>query len=408
MLTLAGLLLLPAAVPKVITVDDSGGADHVAIQDAVEAADWGDTILIDSGTYSSFTVSSTALTVAARKGAVVDLIGTVAVLDIGADDQVLLCGLRAQGSGGQPALRVESCDGSIIIDGSLFIAQLAPTSLKPWDPVAGRIRDCAAISLIDTTFFGADSNKAFSDQPAGAGLIAVDAQMHLANTFAQGGRGSNAKPNHAASEGGAGIVLDGGVCHLQGSHLFGGNGGNGLSSAPSCSGADGGDALTSVGAQVFYRATDFYPGNGGNGALEGCGSGPDGNEIAPVGGWIEELPGTGFALDAGPSPAIEGQWLQFKCSAQPFDLVVLAWGSAPDFSTVPGLDGLRLVGEPLKFVSLGLIPPSGSISIGLPAPQLGPGFEAMTLYFQLLSSNPLSPLNVLGENAVIVVLDSDV
>lgn len=48
---LTALMLVNSAAAKTITVDDSGGADYVRIQDAINSASNGDTIMVYSGTY---------------------------------------------------------------------------------------------------------------------------------------------------------------------------------------------------------------------------------------------------------------------------------------------------------------------------------------------------------------------
>ncbi|QDU69577.1 hypothetical protein [Engelhardtia mirabilis] len=398
-------LLVATPLAQTITVDDSGGADHVQIHQAVQAAAEGDTILVASGSYAGFAVDGKGLTIVADLGAVVDVLGSVAVVNIPQTSGVVLSGLRVQGSGGQPGLRLESCSGSVVIDAGLFIGEQAPDTPMPWDGAGGRVRACAAVSLIDCAFFGADAAKGVADQPGGVGLSSIDSGLHFADVYSHGGRGADAESTHPATHGGSGVELIGGQFVVQGSRLFGAPGGDGVVSAPSCAGADGGHALDSYASRVSHRATDFFPGAGGDGAVSGCGDGKDGRMIQLTGGTLLEMPGPSRAIDATPSPAREGEWIQLRFRATGGDLAVLAFSIEPGFGSVPGLDGLRLVGEPLRLLTLGVVPPGGSIETAFLAPDLGPGLQAFALHCQLLSANPAAALTVLGENDYLLILD---
>jgi len=57
------VIMLSAVVlsARTITVDDSGGADHTKIQDAVDAAEDGDTVSVNAGTYNEKVVVSKSI-----------------------------------------------------------------------------------------------------------------------------------------------------------------------------------------------------------------------------------------------------------------------------------------------------------------------------------------------------------
>ena len=99
---LASALILAstaAAQGSVIVVDDDGGFDFTVLQDAVDAAAGGDTILVKSGQYERLVIDGKALSVIAEADSKVSVTGTaigaevVAVRNLQAGQQVLVRGL---------------------------------------------------------------------------------------------------------------------------------------------------------------------------------------------------------------------------------------------------------------------------------------------------------------------------
>jgi len=80
------------AEPATITVDDSGGADFASIQDAIDAADRGDVILVSPGTYTEDLAIYDSLTVKSTGGAGVTTIEGKANLDVDYDQATIVFG----------------------------------------------------------------------------------------------------------------------------------------------------------------------------------------------------------------------------------------------------------------------------------------------------------------------------
>lgn len=108
-ITMLVLLLAGGAGAATITVDDSGGADYTRIQDAIDNASAGDTILVQSGTYYENVNVNKQLTLRGIDKPVVDarLTGSVIVLT---SNHIILEGFTATRSGPYPetGIRINS------------------------------------------------------------------------------------------------------------------------------------------------------------------------------------------------------------------------------------------------------------------------------------------------------------
>ena len=103
LLALALILLAPAAAAQgnVILVDDDGGSSFTVLQDAVDAALEGDTILVKSGTYTRLVIDGKSVSVVADADAKVLIPGTV----IGADGQYIV---TRNLTGGAPVIHIQA------------------------------------------------------------------------------------------------------------------------------------------------------------------------------------------------------------------------------------------------------------------------------------------------------------
>lgn len=110
------LLLINSANARTITVDDSGGADYTKIQDAVNAANAGDTILVYSGLYFENVVVNKQLELRGLETGsgmpVVNALGTASAIKITASG-VILDGFNAKNGASYNGIEVQSSDNVI-------------------------------------------------------------------------------------------------------------------------------------------------------------------------------------------------------------------------------------------------------------------------------------------------------
>ena len=194
------LLLPSAAAGQVLVVDDGGGADFTAIQDAVAAAAEGGTVLVKAGSYDGVAIDGKALTVVAEAGQAVQLGGAVTVTNLAAGQTVVLHGLAASSAPKKLEARLEitDCAGDVWVEDCAFSAaagfELATSPISP-EPVAV-VRNSDRVSLTRCTLKGTDGLAGgFSVVHAGGALLAVDSDVALYECDLQGGRGSDAFVN---------------------------------------------------------------------------------------------------------------------------------------------------------------------------------------------------------------------
>ena len=392
------LLLPSAAAGQVLVVDDGGGADFTAIQDAVAAAAEGGTVLVKAGSYDGVAIDGKALTVVAEAGQAVQLGGAVTVTNLAAGQTVVLHGLAASSAPKKLEARLEitDCAGDVWVEDCAFSAaagfELATSPISP-EPVAV-VRNSDRVSLTRCTLKGTDGLAGgFSVVHAGGALLAVDSDVALYECDLQGGRGSDAFVNPVdlvfpGGQGGRGAEVQGGALFVSGSSVRGGDGGSGLSFVWSCPAAgDGGDGLllASGAPQATSLDTLFAGGAAGPSPPSGCSPpGSPGQAVNAQSGAHAPLPGAARALEVG-SPVREGELAGVEFSGEPGDLVVALVGSAPDHTLSLPFSGVFLA--QLGLVSaLGTADAAGSLAVQIPIPPFGsPTLEAADFFVQVVA-----------------------
>ena len=255
-IALAILALTPhSSAEGVHIVGAPGLGPFDELQQAVDAAAPGDTLLVAGGQYAAFTIAGKALFVRAAPGQVVRVHGPVVVRDLAPAQVVVLAGLTVDA----PAPSAPVPEGLPALVGLDIAGHL-------------RLEDCSlrAASGFPAPFTGT------SFGAGGDGLRLVDcAQVGLLGCTLAGGAGGGASQGasvDAGGRGGAGVRASGATrLALHECDLRGGAGGSSLGS-----GGDGGHALWLQGQGAFAAGGVLLGGSGGHALGTDC-SRPPGN-----------------------------------------------------------------------------------------------------------------------------------
>ena len=369
------LLLSSLVGGNVLVVSPTG--TYTQIQDAVNAANDGDLVLVHTGTYDSFTVQAMSLTVVADTGAAVTLQGGVTVSDLASGQRVCLIGLHALGENVWPStmpngllaqqnlgsLRCERCDFSAQMDGV--------------DAVL--IQSSSDVSFVGCQLTGGEGPSEFY---GGAGARLEDSMATFFDCTLHGGEGwTSDTPILPGGNGGEGLNASGCTIFSSGSSFTGGNGGFG---------------------QEYYliEITIPEPGYGGAGIDLAGGSlmsaldclaqgGAFGDPIPPwsapavVGDTFTTLSGTKRTMTSA-NPVRELTNLSFALHGAGNQSVYLLVGTETALQWDPIRKANFLLARPFRTLPVGATNGAGNLSVTLPLSDLGSGVQSEMFYVQPL------------------------
>lgn len=392
------LLALPTpAQQSVIVVDDTPGpgVDFTQLQDAIDAAQADDVILVRAGIYGQplsfgfpvpFVVSN-PVSIVAEEGAVVSLTSPLKVVVIGAGESVVLRGLdldfHTPGSFGEYAcaLEVVNCQGVVWAEDCRFVGPVGFLSFDLNDhPHTVRI-EAADVVLRSCWITGGGAIGATFELPRA--LYAQSARVQLHDCFVAWDGLPLTSFGH-----GVGTELRDSFLFASGGEMHGGVGLNGgffmtpFGPIRAC-GTDGGPAVVlgpgATGSEVFVL--DCLVQGGAPGADPyACGA-TYGPAIEGDNGTATFLPGTARAL-AGPATATAGGSFGLSLLGEPGDLVVLGASPAPASGFVAALSGSLLLAQPFFTLVAGTTDATGALGLTFTAPAPQVGTEALSLYAQ--------------------------
>lgn len=327
---LTALLLQTSAVASdVWTVSNvNPGVDFTQIQAAVNAAADGDVILIVGGDgYAAVTIDNKALTVVVDNGLTVYAYG-MEVINLPANKQVTLAGLKAQ-------LLVRDCAGDVLVQDW--------RSLAGWNSQlpGGEIVNCANVTLVNSEFRGR-----------------------------YGGEGE---------DGGTALQVSGSDVALYSCELQGGWGGD--ANCLSFGGGDGGDALV-IQNHSNVHATDSTFQFGLGGLSCGMNDGAHGEDIVIDGTsqFTEQtMPITRMST---PRVVREGETYAVHMVGPPGDFAYLLSSSLPQYRVFNPAVGILHLASPFALSLLGAITANGTLTVHFTAPNLGGNDESRQQYVQ--------------------------
>lgn len=385
-------LVLPALAQSVLVVDDGGGpgVDHLQIQDAVAAADEGDTILVRSGTYAPVAITGKSLRIVEDAGAHVEILPDILAPDaplLGVEGLLASQSVTVRGIVLRPGLlsvepylvRLRDNLGTVWIEDCAVVA--TPFFL-PARQAGLLAEDCFGVTLVRCSIEAtrAGGSAVPGDPP---GIHGVRSRLSLFDTLAVGALGTNSTGFPAPQDGGPGVLLEGGVLFAAGCTLRGGFGGNAFLGQD---GGDGGDGLVLASGDPTARLLDTLLQGGAGGAPNGPGtvSGAPGDPSSVASGTLTLLPGSARSF-ATASPVRAGnEPLTETFHGEPGDVVVLAFSlSGPLPGTFVPLGKADLcIAPPFVTAVKGVIDGTGTLVTQPPTTPLAAGLESLPLAFQ--------------------------
>jgi hypothetical protein len=403
----------------VILVDSNGFGDFTTLQEAVEAAQDGDTILVRGGEYSGFTAPDKSLTLVADTDAVVEITGRTTISNLSASHTIVLGGLSMRGVQdffwAEPALILEANAGPVRAQRCSFTgANIGP----PYAYVGSRSGSGAGIggsstraAFVDCVFrggSGANCQSCGEGFDGGTGFeIGDDSRIALYDCVVHGGDGSSGVAD-SGGDGGDAAHVGWGFVHSSNSTLSGGNGGTACNWFPT-HGGWGGDVLELYQPGAAWRVgSSFVPGAGGaehhSSSCDGFAS-PDGQPVVGDGD-LFDLP-TDALLMSAPYLVREGADVPLTLRGQPGTEVFLLVSGETTFRALPSWRGVRIAGSTGRLhpmMLLGTIPASGVLTAGIRMGDLPSATAAETFFLQAWGRGPTG--RVLGSFAALTILDS--
>ena len=384
-LAMLALLLPPATAGSTWIVDDDGPADFDQIQAAIDAAQPGDTLLIQDGSYSVFALDKGLTLVgygSVRVPGVSSVLG-ITSMELAILDQLTLSELRVTGNEGPVVLRnvslsqganrphrLEVLDSSDVRAFGLVLVDSPQADPLPTVHVERSRLELTRASIEGTS--GPQAPPCNAAEGSTALSVGMASRVHAALTDAEGGIGGCSQAGTAGT-GGAGawidptavLIITGGDDSL----VSGGLGGLNVNSS-NCSST----GLTGPGA--FVEGILIH-----SGAVI-VGNCDDYGVQCNVLGCAPDFTGAGAVLPSSPDdPTLDlvgataaGNLVQFDVTAPPGADVLLYLGRKPIVTPDPTVEIELLTPMSVKW-PLGTVPASGGVSKSYKIRPLNPGFD---------------------------------
>lgn len=342
------------------------GVDFTRIQEAVDVAADGDTVLVRDGSYDSCTVAAKALTLVADGAAVYN--AWLSIERTASSQPVVVRGLGGAG------VRIVDCRGSVVVEDCRFGG--STHFVGPWPYPA-------LVSQSDRVRLG---RCVLGPPPAGSHVVGLSADTSGLAIYdcvlagAHGGIGYAGFPEDGAS--GAALVAS--TTYASGCAFRGGTGLQGSAALGMCffSPTSGGDGVQVSGGALSTFDCRLEPGARGADAPP-CPPAGDGRRWFGSGSVVEVA---GIALGvASSAPTRMGAALQLDVVGEPGALAVLLFAPADGPAFVPLCGGVVLSAPAqTAFVPVGVLPITGGLALTLPVPDLG--LAAVTLQAQVAAA----------------------
>lgn len=394
------------AAGDVWVVDAFGGAgsDFVTIQQAVNAASAGDTVLVRSGTYAPFLLIGKNLAVVADENAVVRVQGGPEVAFTPAGPPNLLHGLHyTEDPSGEVVARISTGDGG------------ARTWVSDCSTAASRVGVTSSSVILDhCSFSGKDElQSGLSSGPTPA----LDQSFSFVAAFDcefQGGAGADTLGDVGPTAGSPSVLMDNfGSLWAANSSFLGGAGGDGANSLQTgCTDPEPGGPGLSLEQGWVYRNGSLFQGGPGGAPAPFCTPGSaDAGEPVQLVGTFANLLDYGAAAPSLMTPGVvrEGQSLAFDWDGPAgVALLLLSGGDGFQHGTFSPLSPESmplLLSNPISVLLVDVLATAGQAQLALQVPELGGGVESRRIFAQALHLDPQTFAVSSGGARAVVLLD---
>ncbi len=420
MRVLASLVLscLGSAVhaQSLLVVDAAAGpgSDFDNLTDAVAAAVPGTTLLVRTGSYDEpGLIIDKRISVAADDGAAAVLTGSLNVLGLAADEEVLLSGLTLDVTSPSltGALNVLACAGAVtVMDCTVVGNEITPNG--PGD--AAWVIGSSAVTFIRSSFTTRKTISLVTD--SSTGMFASDSNVSLYDCVLVGGDGIQGAGDfeRPGLPGGAALNVRGpGVSNVfvDGCTLTGGAGGAGsfgfFDPTLCADGGPGGPGLrvnSALGVVTLVDAT-VLGGAGGASPGGGCVAGTAGPASEVLAGSTSSLTPNGRSLTL-TRIVREGETLSQTMTGPEGEAVALFYSvfQGPAI-LVPSLEGAIHVGTTFLRRVAGILPASGTLDEPLLIPDFDPVLEGIAVHVQAFHVDLVNALVFASAPSPTIILD---
>ncbi|MCE9595662.1 MAG: right-handed parallel beta-helix repeat-containing protein [Planctomycetes bacterium] len=369
-------LAAPANADVLIVAANSPySTDFPTIQAAVDAAVDGDTLVVQSGTYSAFAVDGRELAIVAAPGANVVVAGSVRVEHTPVGAVLLLAGLKITGDAlAGHGLLAESNSGFVRVQDCTFKGRDGLVQheydLHGYGPEGALLEANFAVSFTRCSFVGGVPPYSYDccdfGYTGGHGLRTELTSLALYDCTSTGGAGST---GGWGGIGGDALHLESGSVFASGTSFTGGNGGKG-DDFIYAQGGNGGNGISANAGSSLRRLGTTSVGGIGGGFFGFGATGTPGQALVGTGS-VVTLVGAARKL-SGPTAVVENSSVVLTVQGQPGDRVYLEKSLDAGFAFVPGWHGVKLfAGWPrLGVAPLAVVPSSGIATFTLHADDL--------------------------------------
>lgn len=387
------VLVAPARTGHVLVVNDQAGpgVDYTTIQEAVDAAADGTTILVNSGYYRGFVIDDKSVNVVVEAGATLEVAGArMEVRNLGPGKSVVLRGIKPPPNVPYPqssSLRLSNNAGSVWVEDCVLQAG----GIYQLD-----IGKCADVTIVRCVVLG------FTEFDHYHGASISESTVRVFDSMILGSGGFYYVT--LGSDGGDGLrVSRGSRVFLYGVSVFGGDGIMRYLGYPAGDGGTG--IIIEDGSSVVALDSDFKGGKGG------VPTGIDGESVVLLdGGTLKETSKRAHTTRSEATTVRAGMAFDLSLGGVRGEEPWVLLSTTSGFHVFPGIGGAFLLGLPLAATAIPVapLPRSGETTLSLDAPPLRPDAGARAFYAQAVFRERRSGDLAFGSATAVTVVDPSV